>query len=521
MIRSMLRYLILPILYGLCVMVDAGDKPAQNDKAPNQKLSVIDIRRASDAERTLAATLQGLVNKTEARVWIEGGGMQKILLNELKTEGYELEQVATVWELVASFRAKIKGCIVYDSGNRSINAATALCGPFEGVAIHKSILKRAKKEGLKVLHDVSDHDDPVETYETFKDRFAKGILAEQAPKKVWHLRDFIVQRNAFVFWDVSANLRTRFARECAAEELIYGWGKDERNWVRDISKGGAAGIPADWSTNLSALSHLKVEVPAPPKAKPLTKVKEGERIVAFVMSDGDNLQWLGNSFATSTKHWGSRHRGTFTMSWEMAPVLSEVAPRIQRQIYRSASRGQYVDELIVGPSGVGYAFHNHLPNRKAFAKKTAQAMKVSNLSVVTLLNSGGNMTQARELLEHPNVLGAVYKDYAPYHKRRGALDWHNGKPCLSYRYLLWEGMKGASPKEVAAAIKKLPASPATDPNSYALVNVHAWSWDSIGGPMNAIKQTIDLLPSGTRFVTASQLLGLLGRHHSEDGRKRK
>ncbi|RZN82223.1 MAG: hypothetical protein EVB10_09390, partial [Verrucomicrobiaceae bacterium] len=120
MIRSMPRYLILPILYGLCVMVDAGDKPAQNDKAPNQKLSVIDIRRASDAERTLAATLQGLVNKTEARVWIKGGGMQKILLNELETEGYELEQIATVWELVASFRAKIKGCIVYDSGNRSI-----------------------------------------------------------------------------------------------------------------------------------------------------------------------------------------------------------------------------------------------------------------------------------------------------------------------------------------------------------------------------------------------------------------
>jgi hypothetical protein len=125
-------YLILLILYGLCVMVDAGDKIAQNDEVPNQKLSVIDIGRASDAERTLAATLQGLVNKTDAKVWIKGAGMQEILLNELKTEGYELERVATVWELVASFRAKIKGCIVYDSGNRSINAATALCGPFEG-----------------------------------------------------------------------------------------------------------------------------------------------------------------------------------------------------------------------------------------------------------------------------------------------------------------------------------------------------------------------------------------------------
>lgn len=67
-------YLILLILYGLCLMVDAGHKLAENDKAPNQKLSVIDIGRASDAERTLAATLQGLVNKTDAKVWIKGGG---------------------------------------------------------------------------------------------------------------------------------------------------------------------------------------------------------------------------------------------------------------------------------------------------------------------------------------------------------------------------------------------------------------------------------------------------------------
>ena len=51
-------------------MVYAGDKIAQNDEVPNQKLSVIDIGRASDAERTLAATLQGLVNKTDAKVWI-------------------------------------------------------------------------------------------------------------------------------------------------------------------------------------------------------------------------------------------------------------------------------------------------------------------------------------------------------------------------------------------------------------------------------------------------------------------
>ena len=62
---------------------------------------------------------------------------------------------------------------------------------------------------------------------------------------------------------------------------------------------------------------------------------------------------------------------------------------------------------------------------------------------------------------------------------------------------------------MAQAIAQMPAKPLTDQASYAIINVHAWSWKEIGGPMEAVKRTIDLLPPGTRVVTAEELVILL------------
>ena len=60
---------------------------------------------------------------------------------------------------------------------------------------------------------------------------------------------------------------------------------------------------------------------------------------------------------------------------------------------------------------------------------------------------------------------------------------------------------------MADSIARMPQAP--DANSYALINVHAWSYKDLGGPMEAVRQTIDRLPPGTRVVTAEQLIILL------------
>ena len=70
----------------------------------------------------------------------------------------------------------------------------------------------------------------------------------------------------------------------------------------------------------------------------------------------------------------------------------------------------------------------------------------------------------------------------------------------------------------ASGVAQMPAAPRTDEGSYALINVHAWSYRRDGGPMEAVRRTIGLLPPNTRLVTADQLIALLrksfGKKHA-------
>jgi hypothetical protein len=355
--------------------------------------------------------------------------------------------------------------------------------------------------------DVRDYDER-RAFEEFNSLFARGLAVEQIESKTAHLRDFAVLKNAFTYYQLDPVNVVRVVQALGPNTMVFGWGGDEHNWVQTVSKAGGTGIPADWSRNLSALSLLPVKLASRPRhsAEP---AKDGQRIIAFVMSDGDNIQWLGGGFVSDKGFWASPHRGTFNMTWEMAPVLAEVAPRALDHFYRTASRGPAIDDFVTGPSGMGYSFHNYLPDRKAFAEKTAGYLRLSDMSIVTMLNSGGDMAQASELLDRPEVLGVLYKDYSPYNARKGEMFWHKGKPAVSYRFLLWEPFRGNSPEDVAEAIGQMPAKPLADPNSYAIINVHAWSFKDIGGPMEAVKRTIDRLPPGTRVVTAEELVMLL------------
>ena len=229
------------------------------------------------------------------------------------------------------------------------------------------------------------------------------------------------------------------------------------------------------------------------------------------MSDGDNLCFVGGTFADDLAYYASPHRGSFNMTWEMAPRMAELDSRGLRWFYHAASHGPTYDDFVIGPSGDAYFFPSHHPDRAAAARRTALWAQRSGMDIVSLLNDGGGMEQADELLDQPGIAAVLYKDWAPYNARHGAVRWHAGKPCLAYRYLLWEGMPGQDPAGVAAAIAALPSDPAHDADSYALINVHAWSWRSIGGPMEAVHRTINLLPPGARVVTAHELIELMTR----------
>ncbi len=228
--------------------------------------------------------------------------------------------------------------------------------------------------------------------------------------------------------------------------------------------------------------------------------QEGERIVAFVLSDGD--------MPLDPKYFASPWRGQFNMKWEVSPLLAGVAPRVLKYFYDNATD---MDSFVAaGSPGYRYIHFEPEPRGEIDAEQSAPYLDTSHLSIVSVINdNGGGLDEVIPLLELPEVDGVIYKAFSPYNRLHGQILWHNGKPAVAYKFLLWESHPDGSPQAVADAIAGMLSSPQTDPESYALINAHAWSFASIGGPVEAVKRTIDLLPPKTRVVTVDDFFALL------------
>jgi len=498
----------LVILLALAMVLPAATaRGAEAPPAPAKvELWVLPARGLKSPERVLAQTLQGLANRRSANIWIGAGGVGAVILKQLRDEGAVIHNVANVWGLLRQFRGEVKGAIVYRLGQGSLNVATSLCGPMNAVAVDESLVERAKAAGLEIVYDARGQNDR-QVHDSHAALFAKGLVVEQRREKYDFLRDFAVAHNAFTFDANDSATRIAWVKEFGPGTLVYGWGRNvEYPWVRDISRAGGAALPADYCVNLSALERLPVANLCP-KARPApAPVREGERIVAFILGDGDNIQWLTNNMALDRKYFGSEYRGKFAMTWELSPVLAAVAPRILKYYYDHATE---LDGFVAAGSP-GYSYLHFEPDRKAAATQTAKYLRLSGLGDVAIINdNAGSMDNVRELIAQREVDAVLYKDFAPYNRRHGAVKWFGHKPCMAYRFLLWQRLKGGSIQEVADAVAKMPTSPGKDSGSYALINVHAWSFRDIGGPMEAVKRTIEALPPGTRVVTAGDLLTLM------------
>ena len=147
------------------------------------------------------------------------------------------------------------------------------------------------------------------------------------------------------------------------------------------------------------------------------------------------------------------------MTWELSPLLADVAPRVLQYLYATA---QDTDGFVTGAGVPGYNYPHFQPDPAALARQAAPLLRESDLPYVSVLNANeGSLAETAPLLELAEVEGVLYKDFAPYNRSGGKLYWHRGKPCLSYRFLLWEGLM--SPEDVARETAKLPAAPRPTP----------------------------------------------------------
>lgn len=503
------RSFATPVFLGLALFglaQCAAPSRAQSARSTSlRELWVLPHAGLSPADQVLAQCLQGLTGRKQPRIWLRFRGMYALLEAQLKEEGVQLHEAASPWELLERFRPAVKGAVIYQLGTPSVNRATSLAGVLDAVAVEAGQVERAKALGLPILADARKMTER-EVLERYRGRFARGLVVEQKPERAGFLRDFAVKHRAFTYYTEDNALRGEILKAMGPNVQVFGWGPDEHGWVRSVSSANATVVPADWNVNLSALESLPARSLRRPR-RPVPRPEAGARYVAFVLTDGDNIQWLCGGHPTDRSFWANPLRGTFPMTWEVSPLLAQRAPRVLEYLYRTASPQ---DGFVTGAGLPGYTFAHRQTDRVALARQAGPLLRKADLDLGGVLNENeGDMSEVFPLLERPEVRGLLYKSWAPYHRLNGELRWHRGKPVLAFHSLLWEGLM--EPEETARRIAALPADPLKDPRSYVLVSVHAWSYRKDGGPLEAIRRTIEKLPPDTRVITADQMLEMLRR----------
>lgn len=324
-----------------------------------------------------------------------------------------------------------------------------------------------------------------------------------SPDERYHLRDFAILKNALVIYEELE--RDEYFAAQNDHTRVFGWASSERDFFLRCSRHDLQGVAADWLRGAAATSQWNV-----PLLEQRThcdperlETETGVHYVAFVMSDGDNVQWLTNDFCE--KRWyGSPHRGKFDMTWDLSPSLAEVNPVAFNHLYAAASTGTHRD-FFANAGGPGLIYPCEYPDIDGFVRANSEAMRRADQNIISVLEDCWDPAKIDAILADPQVIGAMLKIGDAYRGQHGRIHWSDGKPCVAVRYSLWEGFD--TPESIARDAGDAPQDPLGSEQSYSIVNVHPWS----GDPMARVLQTVEAFPEHVRVVTLEELILRLRR----------
>ena len=466
-------------------------------------LYVISENDMTKAEQTMIATLQGLIaSKSKNQIYILSPSEQdyEIWLKDLK-KNYKVryKKVNDPWVLLNKFKKYIDGYILYSSVKEpSINNACTMASLNNSIAIDESIENILNSHGItNMIKDCRNTD----KYWAFNTLWNSGLnhstVIELPSDKFTPLRDYAVLSKSLVFYEDDVNdtsFREKIFSAMYDGGKILGWGPDEHTNVSIASKYGIDMIAADWSYNLSVLSSYK-STPQKQKITDEFKEEDGVHYVTFIMSDGDNMQWLlGSNF--NTKNWfGSPYRGKFNLGWSISPSLYYLAPTVFNKYYKSAFSSKYYDYFVVPASGNGYMYPSKFPSEKLgdYTKKLNDYMTEVDQKYVLILDDEAfyNKDLWDKYTCNSNIDALLYLNYDKNNAYDGKIIWSNNKPVISCRDLLWGGLEDEN--DLISNINNRIDSGHTnikDPDSYTFLYVHVWSntMDNVNDVVNKLNK---------------------------------
>jgi len=470
----------------------------------------------SPAEQVLAATLQGWVaRQSSEQIYLDAGSGYSIWKNHLHQKyGIPVVTANSPMALLRHFRGQLDGYVLYDSSHNldSINAATSMAAMLRAVAVDQSIEAQVRATGLTNRLWDARRDTPQTVWSSGFSRFNPKLVVEQRPTISANLRDYATLAGAFTFFAGNSPFRSQVMDGLQPDGTCIGWGdasQGEDVFVRDGSRHGVHTIAADYAMNLSTLSSVRDESLAQ-SSHPVPQDEEGIHQVAFLVTDGDNVQWSLGGFPGYFNH---PLRGTFNLGWALSPALADLAPSAMRWFFDQASSGVHHDQFVAGVSGNGYFYPSQYPS-SALAIQVAHLgalLDRADLGIVQILDF--NSFTRRDLwntyFSQPNIEALLYLEYAPYNGAHGAVMFGtNGNPIVAARDLMWPGLEEGP--QLIQRLNSYPRDP-TSPDAYSLVPVLVW-----GETVASMATVVSNLAPQVRVVTPDTLVrkirGRVGRN---------
>ncbi|KAA6302985.1 MAG: Protective antigen [Candidatus Ordinivivax streblomastigis] len=418
--------------------------------------------------------------------------------------------------LLARYAGRFDGYILCEARTSSVNVAFSLCPLLNAIAVPADIEQAAINAGYTKVLDVRGKD---ETWAlaNYGSQFSKTIASYQnvSDDRGLFVGDYSVFAGALQFWDASttgalANSVYNRMDSCA---VYFGWGAGEYNTVEQLSKKSAMIHPSDWSPNLSTLSNIPAKIPRQKVQQTEYKVVPNVHTVCFVITDGDNIQWLSGSL-DNANNWANPDKARVKLGWTISPSFVELAPALYKKYVENALTTENArNYLVSGPSGVGYYFPSIYPKLTEQSQLMNRVLKKADLNIVNIIDADGNHNPDK-YLEQSNVDALFYYSYGgQYTKLAGQIKWYKDKPSIGGRFTLWGNTDDSSAEtrnRVAQSLANTLNTQSTNVNSesgYSLIPVHIWTMN-VSDVLNCITK----LNPNVRVVSPDEFVWLIRKN---------
>jgi len=418
--------------------------------------------------------------------------------------------------------------------DESANVATSLAASQSGLVVSERLAQRLERLGLKCLRDVREVTEAA-CWQQESRHFSRQVLGTCDPK-ARHVRSLMIALDAFVCSGRGDVYHQALAR-CQPDAPILGWGCGaEDAQTIPSSRFGLFQTATNWCHNLPVFAGESVSTPIPtsqlrtPTACRWADLDwgDGYHYATFVMSDGDNVQWvMGNFFSGSEGryYYGDPQRGHIPLGWGIpGPSLLQLAPRTLQEIFTRATPN---DDFIFYNGG-GYFYPDlygkepgHTEALAVHAQRLRGSMEQAGVRTLAFnfqqWDSPAALAACATIATHlPELAGILAFQYDSYSAGNGAIRWvpgHAGEeiPVASCRLCIWAQTgreRETTPAGVAAWLNTMPVlGEAATSENFSWVIAHAWSRfreAEVGAPLLAeesgVPQDRDT-PGSTRGYT--------------------